>query len=259
MLQSQPVPLRYGQRVADKTGDPGSEDGTVQIWLVLLFTLAWQPGTMAQSADTASPAERFSTEWGFTTGGATDLPGGARGGEFWAMQLRWGKVLTAPYGPGVLRGTLEYAFEIVPAIVLRQTCAAWSFTSITDFLSGKSTTFGGCDSSKGATLLAISRPANVYGGGINPFFWQYNFTSHPRVVPYIQLGGGMLFTTQDFPAGTSSFNFTPQGGIGAYWFQRPRRAVNFGVRYNHISNAGITKPNPGHNALYFYGGLSWWR
>ena len=230
MLQSQPAPLRYGQRLADTTGAVGSEDGTVNIWPVLLFTLAWQPGTMAQSADTASPAERFSTEWGFTTGGATDLPGGARGGEFWAMQLRWGKVLTPQYGPGVLRGTFEYAVEIVPTMVLRQ-----------------------------ARFHPSQPSGGIFGGGFNPIVLQWNFTSHDRFVPFFQIAGGTLWTTRDFPHGASSFNFTPQGGIGAYWFARTNRAVSFGVSYHHISNAGITKPNPGHNALYFYGGLSWWR
>ena len=150
------------------------------------------------------------------------MPGGVRGGSFWAMQLRWGKVLTAPHGPGPLRGTLEYAFEIVPAMVLRQAGA-------------------------------------VYGGGFNPFFWQYNFTAQERLVPYVQMGAGMLWTSRDFPAGTSSFNFTPQGGLGAYWVRTDRSSVAFGVRFHHISNAGIKKPNPGHNALYFYAGLSWWR
>ena len=66
------------------------------------------------------PAERFATEWGITSGGAMDMPAGATGGQFWAVQLRWGKVLTAPYGPGPLRGTFEYAFEVVPAMVLQQ-------------------------------------------------------------------------------------------------------------------------------------------
>jgi len=207
---------------------------------------------MAQSADQPAPFVRHSAEWGFTTGGAADLPGGARGGEFWAMQLRWGKVLTAPHGPGPLRGTLEYAFEIVPAMVLRKTTIG---TPEPPCPAPSSHFFDPCAFSVPGAPAA----GTAFGGGFNPFFWQYNFTSHPRIVPYFQLGAGMLFTSRDFPAGTSSFNFTPQAGIGGYWFAKPDRAVSFGVRYHHISNAGLSKPNPGHNALYFYGGLSWWR
>jgi hypothetical protein len=175
-----------------------------------------------------SSVEAGSSEWAVTSGGAVDLPGGARGGDFWAVQLRWGRVLTRPRGPHLLRGTLEYAVELVPAMILHQ---------------------------EGA----------VFGGGVNPLMLQYNFAGTGNVHPFIQMGGGMLWTTRDFPAGTSSFNFTPQGGIGAVWM-RSRSAtrtvltgVVLGVRFHHTSNAGISKPNPGHNALYVYGGLSWWR
>ena len=175
--------------------------------LLLCLTLVDLGGASlsAQSSASPSPAERHATEWAFTTGGAMDLPGGAQGGEFWALQLRWGKVLTAPHGPGPLRGTLEYAFEVVPAMVLRQTCRALTFTSISDFLAGGTlTTTISCDTPKtGASITATASRDSLYGGGFNPFFWQYNFTSHPRLVPYFNVGAGMLFTTQDFPAGTS--------------------------------------------------------
>ena len=183
------------------------------------------PRAMAQM-----PAEKYATEWGFTSGGAIDLPGGAFGGEFWATQFRWGKILTAPHGPGPFRGTFEYAFEIVPAIVLRQ-----------------------------ARFHPAQPGGALFGGGFTPLVFQWNFTSSQQIVPFFQIAGGALWTTRDFPHVGSSFNFTPQGGLGAYWFVRPQRAVSFGVRFHHISNAGITDPNPGHNALYFYAGLSWWR
>ena len=220
-----------------------------------------------------SPAESHATEWAFTSGGAADLPGGARGGDFWAMQFRWGKVLSAPHGPGALRGSFEYVFELVPAMVMRQTCTVTStvtLSGISASLNGQSSSPPhGCavtsvvldTTSTQPSSFSINDASILYGGGFNPFFWQYNFVhdSQQRFVPYIQAGAGMLFTTEKFPAGTSQFNFTPQGGFGAYWFSSEHRAASFGVRYHHISNAGITKPNPGHNSLYFYAGLSWWK
>lgn len=181
-----------------------------------------QPQANIVAARPASPIQDGSAEWGWTSGGAADLPGGARGGSFWAAQLRWGRVLTAPHGPGPLRGTLEYAFEIVPALVLRQS-------------------------------------GTVFGGGLNPLLLQYNFTAGRRVVPFVQAGGGMLFTTREFPVRTAQFNFTPQGGGGVYWMRWPRATWMFGARFHHISNAGRVRPNPGHNALYLYTGVSWWR
>jgi hypothetical protein len=204
----------------------------MRLWLALFLSISWPSMANAQSSETSPLSLNHVTEWGFTSGGAMDLPGGAHGGEFWAAHLRWGKVLTAPHGPGLLRGRLEYAFEIIPLMVIRET-------------------------RRGAKRTA--QEASVVAGGINPFFWQFNFTSHPHFVPYINLGAGVLLSNGKFPAGSSSFNFTPQGGVGAYWFANQDRALNFGLRFHHISSAGIAAPNPGHNALYFYGGLSWWR
>ena len=180
------------------------------------------PQASIVAASGTSPAQQGSTEWAWTTGGGARIAGGAREGNFWATQLRWGRVLTAPHGPGILRGTLEYAFEVVPALVMVQS-------------------------------------ETLFGGGVNPLVLQYNFTRSGRLVPFLQAGGGMLFTTQDVPAGTAQFNFTPQGGIGVYWLRGARTSAVFGVRYHHISNAGRIQPNPGHNALYFYTGISWWR
>ena len=186
------------------------------LWLSLAFA----------QAPPSPPLQPGSTEWAITTGGGVRIAGGAREGHFWAMQLRWGRVLTAPHGPGWLRGSLAYAFEVVPAMVMAQS-------------------------------------ETIFGGGFNPLLLQYNFAGRDRpgrrLVPFLQAGGGMLFTAADVPAGTAQFNFTPQGGVGAYWLRGDRPSVVIGLRYHHISNAGRVRPNPGHNALYFYGGMSWWR
>ncbi|OFW23755.1 MAG: hypothetical protein A3H27_04260 [Acidobacteria bacterium RIFCSPLOWO2_02_FULL_59_13] len=169
-----------------------------------------------------APIYKGAAEWGWLSGGGAGIAGGVRDGDFWALHLRWGRVLTSDHGPSFLRGNLEYAVELVPAMVIFQSSTA-------------------------------------FGGGLTPVLLQYNFTSSRRVVPYIDAGAGMLFTTEQVPAGTSRFNFTPQGGVGVYWFQRPRTAITLGVRYHHISNAGMTRSNPGRNSLFFYAGISWWR
>ena len=168
------------------------------------------------------PVRQGATEWSAVTGTGIGIAGGGSDANFWAMHLRWGRVLTTARGPGLLRGNLEYAVEVVPAFVIAQ-----------------STT--------------------VFGAGLTPLLLQYNFSGGRRFVPFIQAGAGMLFTTRKVPEDTSQFNFTPQGGIGAYWFRRPRSAVVFGVRYHHISNASTAERNPGHNAIYIYSGISWWR
>jgi hypothetical protein len=159
------------------------------------------------------------------TGAGARIAGGAREGNFWAMQLRWGRILTPPRGPGALRGSLEYAFEVVPALVMAQS-------------------------------------GTVFGGGFNPLMLQYNFageTGQRRFFPFVQFGGGLLFSTDDIPARAAQFNFTPQAGLGIYWTGPDQPSLVMGLRYHHISNAGRVRLNPGHNAIYAYGGVSWWR
>jgi hypothetical protein len=165
------------------------------------------------------------------------------------MQLRWGKVLTAPHGPGVLRGTFEYAFEIVPAMVLQQARFPSSCEGVPAF-----PFFDPC-----AFSIRFNNSETIFGGGFTPLVFQWNFTSNRRFIPFFQIAGGALWTTRDFPDPGSSFNFTPQGGMGAYWLTGEHHTLSFGARFHHISNAGITDPNPGHNAIYFYGGFSWWK
>jgi len=189
--------------------------------VVAAGTPASSPSSESEAA-VHSPVEKGANEWGWMSGGATGLPGGAMSRGLWMLDLRWGRVLTGVHGPGPLRGTLEYVLEVVPALVVRQ-----------------STT--------------------VFGGGFNPLLLQYNFTVSRRIVPFIQAGAGTLLTDRTVPASSSQFNFTPQGGFGVYLFRRPSSAFSVGVRYHHISNAGIRRRNPGLNSMYFYSGYSWWR
>ena len=186
------------------------------------------PSTLPQSGRSTfvqgqSPVQKGATEWGWNSGWAGSLAAsGVREGDFWSLRFRWGRVLTSARGPSFLQGNLEYVVELVPALVIVQ-----------------SNTF--------------------FGGGITPVLLQYNFTSPRRVVPFVQAGAGMLFTSLEVPQGTSRFNFTPEGGVGLYWFRWPRAAIVFGVRYHHISNAGTAEPNPGRNSIHIHTGISWWR
>lgn len=173
----------------------------------------------AQSDTYSLPAEKHARELALTTGFATDLPGGTRGGNYWTAQIRMGRTLLAPRA---LHGALEAAIELEPAMVLHQ-------------------------------------HGFIYGAGFTPFLMQWNIATGTRVTPFLNAGGGILLTSEKFPQETSHFNFTPQGGVGAYIFTSSTRAWVLGVRFHHISNAGLTRHNPGHNALYVHGGISWWR
>ena len=165
---------------------------------------------------------RGANEWGLQTGGGTAIPGGAGNRSYWALTGRYSRILTPELGSGPLRGNLQYGVEVTPVLVMRQ-----------------STT--------------------VYAGGFSPLQLRYNFTARRHVVPYLEIGGSVLGSAEPLPEGTSRFNFLTDGGIGFQVLRARLPAIQAGMRYQHISNAGLTRPNPGINSLYFFSGVSWWK
>lgn len=100
-------------------------------------------------------------------------------------------------------------------------------------------------------VYSITQLQNAYGISLTPFNLKYNFTSFHRFTPYLELGGGVLFTNHEVPDGTDRVNFTPQAGIGLHIPTHSGSDRYFGValKYIHISNAGLSVPNPGLNTL----------
>lgn len=110
-----------------------------------------------------------------------------------------------------------------------------------------------------------------YGVSITPVIFRWNFATHSkRFQPWLQGAGGLIYTTHKFPpnilstptidGGTSVWNFTPQGGIGAHYFTRPNRSIDLGVNAVHISSASLGDRNPGVNAsLQFQLGYTFWK
>jgi hypothetical protein len=138
----------------------------------------------------------------------------------WTAGFRYGWVITAPHGPSFLRGRFEYAVDAVPVFVVFQ-------------------------------------PSNTaYGAAVNPFALIWDFDTHRRIVPYIELGGGALFTSTQVPEGTSRINFTSAGAVGVHYLAG-KYTWTADVRFMHISNAGLVTPNPGINTVQLRLGLGW--
>src|SRR5215470_3951087 len=155
--------------------------------------------------------EEGGREFQLWSGGGYSVPGGTKDTGVWNAGLRYGWILTAPHGPGFLKGRFEYAVDAVPAY--------WVF-----------------------------QPRNTaYGAGVNPLGLKWIFATRGSVAPYAELGGGVLFTSHEVPSGTSSVNFTPSAAFGMHFVGTHTWTLE--VRYQHISNAGLTTPNPGINTL----------
>ena len=69
---------------------------------------------------------------------------------------------------------------------------------------------------------------------------------------YIDGGAGMLLTTDDVPDDGSSFNFTPQAGLGASFDIGNNNRLMVGARWHHISNANLYDENPGRDSIVGY-------
>jgi hypothetical protein len=174
----------------------------------------------------ASPAraqdgpETGGNEIGLWTTGGHGTNGIAQHTGVWTAGFRYGWVLTEPHGPSFLRGRFEYAVDAVPVFILFQ-------------------------------------PANTaYGAAINPFALIWDFDTHGRVVPYIDLGGGVLFTNTQVPSGTSRISFTTAGAVGLHYLAG-KMNWTADVRFMHISNAGLQPLNPGINTLQLRLGVGW--
>jgi hypothetical protein len=146
------------------------------------------------------------------SGGGHSVAGGTSNTGVWNLGLRYGWILTRPHGPGFLKGRFEYAVDAVP-------------------------------------MFLVFQPRNTaYGVGLNPLDLKWNFATRGDFVPYLELDGGTLFTTHEVPSGTSSVNFTSSAALGTH-ILRDKFDWSVEVRYMHISNAGLSSPNPGVNTV----------
>jgi hypothetical protein len=180
----------------------------------LLFVGVASPLRAQDGPETDGNEIEFWTTGGHGTNGSTQHT------SVWTAGFRYGWVITAPHGPGFLRGRFEYAVDAVPVFVLFQ-------------------------------------PTNTaYGAAVNPFALIWDFDTHGRVVPYVDLGGGALFTNTQVPPGTSRINFTTAGAVGLH-FLGDKRTWSVDVRFMHISNASLATLNPGINTIQLRLGLGW--
>ncbi len=99
-------------------------------------------------------------EWQVWTGGGHGLNGSQSSDGVWNVGLRYGLILTAPHGPGFLRGRLEYAIDAVPV------------------------------------FLVTEKTNTAYGAGINPFAFKWALATHGSVVPHERRRSGPSLSAQ---------------------------------------------------------------
>jgi hypothetical protein len=191
--------------------------------LCAVFIFFMMPVSLAQAQ--SKPLEHQPWDYGFWASGGFSVPGGTLDTHMVNAGVRLGKVLTGEHLPGLVRGNFEWSADLIPLYYIWQPAPA----------------------------------RNAFAEGFNPVNLKWNFTDCRRAVPFVELGGGVLFSDYDVPNGTSHVNFLTHGTFGIQLFNDDRRAVTASVRFEHISNAGLAVPNPGINTVQFLLGLNWFR
>lgn len=179
----------------------------------------------AATAQSTKPLDSQPWEFGLWGSGGLSVPGGTQNTNMANFGFRFGKVLTANHGPSFLRGNFEWSADIIPIYYLWQPSPA----------------------------------VDTYAGGFNPVNLTWNFTNSAKTVPYLELGGGVLFSGNDVPANTNTTNFLTHAALGVRFFVHEKHAVVLSTRYEHISNAGLSVPNPGINTVQFMLGWNWFK
>jgi opacity protein-like surface antigen len=90
------------------------------------------------------------------------------------------------------------------------------------------------------------------------FFIKFGFPLTEKLYPFIEVGTGPYYMTWSSNSQSTQFNFDSQGGLGIFYFFEDHWAVNTGLRFRHVSNADIKKPNGGIQSLVSLIGFSYY-
>ena len=182
--------------------------------------------SIATAQQTSRPLDGQPWDFGMWGSAGFSVPGGTSDILTMNVGVRAGKILTDDHGGGFVRGNFEWSADLIPAYLV---------------------------------LSKATGTKNAIGVGFNPVNLKWNFTRSEKFVPFTELGGGVLFSNTEVPTGTSRVNFLTHATFGVHAFAWQKRALTLSVRYEHISNAGLSTPNPGINTVQFLIGMNWFK
>jgi len=96
---------------------------------------------------------------------------------------------------------------------------------------------------------------NTEAANLNLLF-RWHFIRERQWTMFLDGGAGLLLSVNDVPANGSSFNFTPQAGLGFTLDLGADVRFIAGARWHHISNANLYDTNPGRDSIMGYAGVS---
>lgn len=105
-------------------------------------------------------------------------------------------------------------------------------------------------------VFAQFDPSRIYGVGIAPVVWRWNFPSRRSWSAFGELSFGGLWTSDAIPEGTGRGNFTAHWGGGVRLRPRGHHALLIAYRFQHFSNGNQLGSNPGVNSHVILAGWS---
>ena len=171
------------------------------------------PNGQASAEERRAPLYGVPSEWTISVGVARSVNlFQSESGRAYAVQtISWGRELTREWGPGALRGRFVWAVEAMP-------------------------------------IFAQFSPASIYGIGLAPVVWRWNFTPQPRWSAFGEMAMGGMWSTEPIPENTSRGNFTAHWGAGVRLRPRGPHSVMVAYRFQHFSNGNQLGSNPGVNS-----------
>ena len=185
-------------------------------FLTLLVVALGQPGAAA-----APTPIQLNSEWMVSAGVSTsvNLFQSTAGRNYAVQTVGWAREFTRELAPGPLRGRFAWGVEAMPVFVQ-------------------------------------FNPSAIYGVGVAPVVWRWNFKPHTKWSAFAELSMGGLWTSDPIPEDTSRVNFSAHWGGGVRLRPRGRHAVLLAYRFQHFSNGNQFGSNPGVNSHVFLAGWS---
>lgn len=178
--------------------------------------------------------------WGAYSARTQNIQGSVTDFDFVVASFRYARLLHASPSLGI-----EYTVDVEPLELSRQN------------------TWVGCIVNSGGTFVSGYCPSGretVYGGGLSPIGWKFNFMRTRRWQPVLASTGGFVASRRPIPKDiplATQFNFTFDFQAGVERFNRSgTRAWTFIAKIQHISNASRSNVNPGANMIMLSAGYS---
>jgi len=197
-----------------------------KLWIVTIAFLCGSTLLRAQESSYPQQLNEFGL-WGGYAPLPSQLLGTTSDHQLIDIGLRYGRVLKA--GGNV---KIDYTLDIIPVESMRQPTSA--------------------------------RHEIVYGGGISPVGFRFDFMPRSRSQLFVAWTAGFVSSVRPIPIdehGGTQFNFTfDYFQMGFRRFNaRGNRAWMFGYKIQHISNAYRSNVNPGVDENVFFAGYSFYR